>query len=72
MIELTEIDACINMQCGNMKAISVQQNDDETVTISTDCPTCDFSCGFPKKKKRVKTFVAKPPQILCEKSTGEP
>lgn len=47
MSELEKVNAGLLMQCNNTAKIKVTEKE-----IVIDCPSCDFSCGFPKDKQR--------------------
>ena len=48
-ISLKKINVGIIMSCNNIAKIFIQKD-----RIIIDCPSCNFQCGFSKKKQRVR------------------
>jgi len=46
-----KIEIGLIMCCNNTEKMSLKNN-----IVIIDCPTCDFECGFPKKKQRKMTL----------------
>ena len=47
-----KFELALLMQCNNTAKITLENN-----IITVDCPSCDFSCGFPKNKQRKRDLV---------------
>ena len=44
-----DLEIGLSMQCMNTALTFIENNKNGTITITVDCPHCDFSCGYAKR-----------------------